>query len=258
VDVVHLSLCMDFFTLTVLPRKIGKQFLGKLRREKKVPGVIYGHGWPTQAIAVEQKHLTQLLQHVRVSPMVYLTELGEAPIPVLLKEVQIHPISEQMLHADFHRVRMEERMKTKVPLELTGESPAAKMFGGVLVRPVAELDIECLPADLVSSIRVDLGALQAIDDHIRIQDLVVPKGIRILHDADMIVVTVKLQREEEIEPSKPLEDVSQIADSGKKEKKEQEGGDAEGRMQKAEKGSGKEEVTTTAGSRQGGRKSTKE
>lgn len=232
---------MDFFTLTVLPRKIGKQFLGKLRREKKVPGVIYGHGWPTQAIAVEQKHLTQLLQRVRVSPIVHLTQQGEAPIPAVLKEVQIHPISTQTLHADFHRVRMEERMKTKVPLELFGESPAAKMFGGVLVRPVTELDIECLPADLVSSIRIDLGVLQAIDDHIRIHDLVAPKGIRILHDADMIVATVKLQRDEEIEPSKPLEDVSQIADSGKKEKKADEETRDEGGNGKEESGSKKEE-----------------
>lgn len=210
---------MDFFSLSYEQRVPDTQGLRVLRTGGKVPAVVYGHGFPTQAVAINGKDLERFLNRVHASPIVHLQDKTGSPIPAVLKDVQRDAMTERVLHADFHRVRMEERLTTTLALELVGESPAVKEHAGVLVKLVGSLDIECLPADLVSSIPVDLSALQKINDRIRVSDCSIPKGIRVLNDPEMIVVTVQEQRQEEIEPTKPVEDVSAVADAGKKEKK---------------------------------------
>ena len=209
---------MDFFQLSYEQRIPETQRVRELRALGKIPAVVYGHGFPTQAVTLNGKEFERFLARVHASPIVHLCDALGSPIPAVLKDIQRDALTEQVLHADFHRVRMEWRLTTTLSLELVGESPAVKERAGVLVKIVGSLDIECLPGDLVSSIPVDLSKLQQVHDRIRVSDLSVPNGIRVLNDPETIVVTVQEQRQEEIEPTKPVEDVSAVEVAGKKEK----------------------------------------
>ena len=114
-------------------------------------------------------------------------------------------------HVDFYEINMTEKLKANVALEFTGESSAVKTLGGVLVKILNEVEIECLPADLPHNIVVDLTALKTLSDTIHVKDLPVPAKVKIITHADEMVIKVQPPREVEVDLSAPVvEDVSKV------------------------------------------------
>ena len=131
--------------------------------------------------------------------------------PVLIQDVQIHYLTSRPIHADFYEVSMTEKLKAKVALEFTGEAPAVKTLGGILVKVLSEVEVECLPADLPHNIEVNIDILKTLQDSIHVKDLSVPSKVTILTNPDEMVAKVQPPRDVEAELAAPVvEDVSKV------------------------------------------------
>jgi large subunit ribosomal protein L25 len=167
-----------------------------LRTSGKIPAVLYGPGVETIPLELEAKTASQILNGLTGSTLVHLI-VDKKDFSVLLRDVQRDSIRRTILHADFYAVPTDRAIRVRVPLQFTGESAAVRDFNGILVHPITDLEVECLPKDLVSGIAVDLAPLQKIGDAIEIKDIALPSGIRVLMDANETVVTVTAQMAEE-------------------------------------------------------------
>lgn len=122
-------------------------------------------------------------------------------VPVLAHDMQRDAMTDRILHVDFLKIDMKEEIKTKVTIVLTGESQGVKLDGGILVQPMRQLEIKCLPADIPDKITVDVSALK-INESIHVADIVPPKGVAILTPKDEAVAIVTMPtKEEEVAPA---------------------------------------------------------
>lgn len=139
-----------------------------------------------------------------------VTEDGKTH-PVLIHDVQIHYLTSAPIHVDFYEVSMTEKLKAMVVLEFIGEAPAVKTSGGILVKVLNEVEVECLPADLPHNIEVNQESLKTLQDEIHVKDLKVSAKVKILTDANELVIKVQPPRDVEAELSTPIvEDVSKV------------------------------------------------
>lgn len=208
--------------------KIGRQ-AHRLRREMKIPGVLYGNKIPSKPITLPRSEFVRLLGTAGYSNLIDVKIDGGEPVKVLLKAVQVDPISMDPIHADFYQVDMNKEIEAEVPLKFVGESKAVKEEGGTLVKSIDEVEVRCLPANLPAEITVDLSALQTFDDAITIADLKLPEGVEVEQEPELTIVNVaRPLTEEEL---KALEE-SQVGDvsavvSEAEEKKETEATEGE-------------------------------
>ncbi len=170
-----------------------------LRKEGKVPAVIYGHGVQTLPLEVSAREFEQVYKEAGENTLLTLeiTKDGKAePRNVIIHEVVHDPLKDHVLHVDFYQVRMDEKVATSVPVVFEGEAPAVKALGGVLVKPLHELEIEALPKDLPHEILVDISKLETFEDRIRVKDLAVPAGVSVKHDPEETLALVEPPRTE--------------------------------------------------------------
>jgi large subunit ribosomal protein L25 len=169
---------------------------------------VYGRGSESEPISIDYKEFEKLYAQAGTSSLVDLVVPGsKEPSKVIISDIQRDPLSDRVIHVDLHRVRMDEKIRTEVNLEFVGEAPAVKEFGGNLIISADSLEIECLPKDLISSIKVDLSKLKKLDDSVHISDLDIPAGITIIGDKEGSVVSVLAPREEKAEISETPETV---------------------------------------------------
>lgn len=174
---------------------IGKGLFA-LRTSGKIPAVMYGPGVDAVPIELEAKAATQTLNGMTGSTLIKLS-IDQKTYSVLLRDIQRDSIRRTILHADFYAVPTDRAIRVRVPLHFTGVSAAVRDFSGILVPVLNDLEVECLPKDLVSGISVELAPLEKIGDSIAIKDIALPTGIRVLMDSEETVVTVTAQMAEE-------------------------------------------------------------
>jgi large subunit ribosomal protein L25 len=179
---------------------LGKK-VKQLRREGWTPGVMYGHDFEPIPLQFEARNLQSMLAHTGGSQLISIKIKGQKdPEMALVRDVQRDPIHRTVLHVDFYRVKMTERLTAEIPLEMLGESPVVEARQGILLQGISTIEVECLPSDLVDAIGVDLSDLAEIDQAVYVRDLAIPAGIDVLTDPDeMIVRVVPLEEEEELE-----------------------------------------------------------
>ena len=183
---------------------------------------MYGKGQETLNLQVPVKDFNKALKEAGESTLVYVNVEGKA-YPTIIHDVARDPVKDQIIHADFYKVSLTEKIKTKIPVVFVGESPAVKDLAGIFVRNVNELEVEALPQNLPHEITVDISSLKAFGDQIMVKDVDLGKDVTIEADADTILATVqepKSQEELEAElatPTTGVEDVEVI----KKEKPEE-------------------------------------
>jgi len=166
---------------------------GRLRREGKIPAVIYGHNEPVH-ISVDMTEFDSKFKTISENTLIQIKVDGKEEHEVLVKDFQENMLRGEVTHIDFFEVERGKTLKTRVPVILTGTSPGVKE-GGLLEHHQHELDIECLPKDIPETIEVDISALN-IGDSIHIEDLNVSDDIKILNLGEMVVVSVSSIREE--------------------------------------------------------------
>ncbi|MCS7247233.1 MAG: 50S ribosomal protein L25 [Anaerolineales bacterium] len=210
---------MENVVLEAAKREVVGKKVKALRRAGKLPAVVYGHHFSPLAIVLDYRHAVRSLAGISSSQLIQLNVDGQR-IPVLVRERQYHPITGNLLHVDFLAVSMTEAIRALVPVELEGEAPAVKNFGGVLVTGLEEIEVECLPKDLPEKIVVDLSKLERIGEAIHVKDLALPEGVEVLNDGDELVVLIAAPEGEEVEGEPGEEFEPEVIEKGKKEKEE--------------------------------------
>jgi large subunit ribosomal protein L25 len=188
----------------------GKQ-VKQLRAQDWIPAVVYGADMPTRSIQVQERSLFKTLKQAGSTTLIDLFVEDESePHVVLAREIQRDSITGQLVHVDFYQVRLTERVKTTPRLEFVGEAPVVKSGIAVMIYGMTEIEVECLPTDLINSIPVDVSVLEGMDDNILVGDLPVPSGVTIVADpgevvASVVPVRVAIEEEAEEEEAEDLE-----------------------------------------------------
>lgn len=223
--------------LEVQPRTVlGKQ-VKKLRREGIFPANIYGKELASIAIQVKYSEFEAVYKQVGETGLVEILLDGKTR-PVLIKNLQWNYRNHIPLHADFYQVNLKEKVKSMVPIVITGEPMAVQEKLGVLLTPLAELEVEALPTDLPENITVDVEKLANLDDQITVGDLKIPAGVEILTEADQVVAKIgELMKEE---PVAPVEEPQMPEVIGEEGKEAAEGEETEAKPAKEEKPEKKE------------------
>ena len=187
---------------TILGRKV-KQ----IRREGSLPANIFGKKIKSQAVSLSLKDFQQVFDQVGETNLIDLMVKGEKKArPSLISNVQIHPVTDLPLHADFHQVDLTQKVTAKVPVEVTGFSPAVKDKGAVLITLFDEIEVEALPANLPDKFTVNISGLKEFNDSVLAKDLKVdPKKVEVKLGKNEAIVMVQEPKEEEEEAPPPVE-----------------------------------------------------
>jgi len=197
---------------------IGKR-VGVLRREGKLPGVIYGHKFEPTAIIMDLKEATRALNQATSSSIVTVVLEGKE-IASLVRERQRDYLKNRFIHIDFQAVSLTEKIRTAVNIEFTGIAPAVKDFNGVVVDGLNSVEVEALPSDLPERFVLDISVLKEIGDSILVKDLVVPANVEVLTPEDeMLILITSPAGEEEVTAAEDLE--PEVIEKGKKEAEEE-------------------------------------
>jgi large subunit ribosomal protein L25 len=199
---------VDRVELTAQKRTLMGSHVKQLRRQGWVPGVMYGRDFASQSLQFEERALEKVLSQVGGSQLISIKVEGQTePEYTLLREVQRNVISGALLHVDFYRVMMTESITTEIPLLITGESPVVEKKEGILLHGLSEVEVECLPGDLVDAIEVDLSELTKVGQAMLVRDLAVPASIKVLTDLDETIVHVVPVEEMVIEEEVVVEEI---------------------------------------------------
>jgi large subunit ribosomal protein L25 len=214
--------------LAVQKREVFGRGVEALRAAGFIPAELYGHGTENLHLSISAKDFGKVFKEAGENTVVNVVVDGKKH-PTLIYNVQYHPILDTVVHADFYEVRMDEKIKTHIPVEFVGESPAVKEKSGIVVKAVQEIEVEALPGDLPHVIQVDLGVLTDIGVSFHVKDLPAMKGVEILLDKEATIVTVTAQMtvEEEAALAGPV-DVSEVKVESEEEKAAREALKAEG------------------------------
>ncbi len=198
---------MSEMQLTVEPREeTGKNANRRLRAGGWIPAVVYGAGKDAVSIRVEK---SSFLEMIRKSSEhgVFLLKLGDSDKSrhTMIRHVETDPVSRRVIHVDFQRVLMDEKVRVEVPIELIGEATGVIDEGGVLDFVTREVTIECLPGDIPDHLEFDITGL-AIGDHGEVHDLELPKGVELISDSDRVLASVSHPRVE-AEPEEDEDDL---------------------------------------------------
>lgn len=168
----------------------GRNAVKKIKQAGFVPAVIYGAKDPARNLQINEREVSRLLGHVTSESVLVEVKIQDGDTKTaLIQEVQHHPVTGAIMHLDLHAVSMDELLTAEVAVETTGEAEGVKTGGGVLEVILRTLEIECLPGDLPEAITVDVSALN-IGDSIHVGALTLPKGVTVLNDATLTVVSV--------------------------------------------------------------------
>jgi len=175
-----------------------RQAIGKhvkqLRREGLVPAVLYGKNQETDLLQINAKALHKVLAQAGTHQLIALQIGNKKTTMTLVRDMQIDAVKHNYLHVDFYAVKMDEKVTAEVPLVFTGVAPAVRDLGGIMVHGLNAVEVECLPADLISSIEVNIDGLTNFDDHIAVADLKVPGTVTLLSDPESLVAKVEAPR----------------------------------------------------------------
>lgn len=200
--------------------------LYNLRKGNEIPAVFYGLGKVATPVAVSTTQFKKIWREAGESSPIKLS-LPDGDIDALIHEVQVDPITNEPIHADFLAIDMKKKIQVSVPLEFVGIAPAVKSGLGNLVKVLHEVEVEALPSDLPHNLVVDISTLVGLENQIFVSDIKVPKGVAIVTDMKEVVASIVAQVEEKEEVA-PVDLASiEVEKKGKKDEvpgEEKEGG----------------------------------
>jgi len=204
---------------------IGKQ-VNKLRREGKIPAVIYGRDIEATPITLDLRNTTNTLAKVSSSTILTVVLDGKEQ-STLIREIQKNFIRNEITHIDFLAVSAKEKLRTAVSINLVGEAPVLDEFDALIVNGIESIEVECYPQDLPESIEVDLSSLTEVGSAIYVKDIPVPAHVEFLTDAEELVVVASAVKEEVIVEEGELGEGEggaepEVIEHGKKEEEEEE------------------------------------
>ena len=185
-------------TLAAEHRDVTGKAVAHLRRAGRLPAVVYGHHVDSSNVSVDAHDFELLRKHAGPNALVDLSVDGKKAQPVLINQVQVHPVNRRLLHADLFLVRMTEELTVDVPLVAIGESTAVTLAGGTLLHPIETVKVRALPDHLPQSIEYSVESLIDFDGSLHVRDLVIPSDVTLLTDGDETIAKVQAPRVEEV------------------------------------------------------------
>lgn len=192
---------MEEIKLDVQIRKnVGARGTRMVRGQDCIPAIVYGGDCEATAIQMDRRSMEKIIrQHTGQSLVFHVNVMdGDKKISdysAILKDEQLHPVRENILHLDFQRISLDEEVEIRVRLDFRGEAPGVK-GGGSLEHAMWELNVFCLPRNIPEKIVADVSNLE-IGDIITVGEIVLPEGVRTEHDPESVVVTVAPPMREE-------------------------------------------------------------
>lgn len=194
---------MDVVTLKLLPRNINGKKVKELRKAGIVPVHVYGRGIESQSLQAETQILQRIIPRVGTNIPLALDLEGESEENIcFVREVQHHPVTEELLHVDFLRVDVSRAIQADVPITLTGAAPAVRELGGTLLQPTMTLTIEALPMNIPASLQADVSELDDFEKAVYVRDVTLPSEVTLLTSAAELIARVsppRIEVEEEVE-----------------------------------------------------------
>lgn len=203
--------------LTVKTREKFGKAVKSLRREGFIPAELYGHGVANLHLSVPAKDFSKIFREAGRNTVVNLL-IDKEKRPAIVHDVGRDYLTGEIAHVDFLEVRMDEKIKARIPLEFLGEAPAVKEKGGILNKSTAEIEVEALPADLPHRLSVNVSVLDDLNKSIYVKDIKVPQGVDVLVPGETVIVTVTPPKEEKEETPAEVAEVKVETEEKKAER----------------------------------------
>ena len=189
-------------SLAADPRTETGKIVKRLRAAGRLPAVVYGHGVQSESLSLDARLFDDLRRHAGPNALIDLKVTGtRAAVPVLVHDVQVHPVTRRPLHVDLFAVRMTEEITVDVRLVPVGSSVAVDELGGTLLHQLESVRVKALPANLPQSIEYAIDGLTDFEHTVHVRDLPIPGDVTLLTDVDEVVARVQAPRiEVEEEP----------------------------------------------------------
>ncbi|MEK7654236.1 MAG: 50S ribosomal protein L25 [Patescibacteria group bacterium] len=184
--------------LPVQKREIFGKATNALRKAGLIPAELYGRGVANVHLAIPAKELRRVLKQSGENTMVNVVIDGKTH-PVMIHDLALDPVTDEVVNVDLYQVRLDEKIKVRVPVEFIGESQAIKEKNGLLVKAMQELEIEALPTNIPRSVSADISKIADIGQSVYVKDLVLADGVRAVVDGESVVATVTAKMTEEQE-----------------------------------------------------------
>lgn len=174
----------------------GKNASRRLRREGRVPAVLYGENMSNTHLALHKKDIFSILRSESGENTIFKTSFDSESVDTMIKEVQIDPVRDEILHIDLIQIAMDKAVKVYVPVVAKGEAIGVKAEGGFIDLSMREVEIECLPHDIPEHIDIDISPLH-LHQSIKVADVIPPAGVKIVSDPNAVVVLIEAPTKEE-------------------------------------------------------------
>ncbi|MBU0667685.1 50S ribosomal protein L25 [Patescibacteria group bacterium] len=191
-----------------------------LRKSRVIPAVCYGQGEMSSLIKMDYQTFRRAYMKAGTSQLIDLSVDGKTPKKVLVHEMQHNSLSGAIEHVDFLMVNLKEAITAHIPVEIIGEAPAIKDFGGILNVVRDEITVKCLPLNLPAHINVDISGLNELSSAIHIENLQILEGVEFMDNPDDVVVIVNAPAKEEEIVAAPEEAIAEGAEAGEAAKVE--------------------------------------
>ncbi len=204
--------------LAISPREVTGKATKRLRSAGIIPANIYGHGETSQAVqltVLDFEHLRR--EHHATGVIALKLASAKKTETVLIRRVQRDPLKGHILHIDFLRVSMRDRITARVSLHFEGTAPGVKIEGGMLLHLADMLEVECAAGEIVDAIEVDISSLENIDDIIHAKDVQLPPNFTLLTDPEEVVVKIAPSRVEKGEVAAEAPAEAPAGGAGEKE-----------------------------------------
>lgn len=223
---------MPTATLSATPRSdTGKGVARTLRREGRIPGVIYGRTREALPLSLNARELTRLLEHISAENTVIDLTIDGTTARTLIRQIQRHPLKRSILHVDLQELVAGEKVEVRIPIVLQGIPAGVRTSGGILDQVMRELRVRVDPAHIPSRLEVDVTELN-IGHSIHVSEIGIPAGVEVLDDDELTVATVGAPKE--IEEPTPVAEAAEVAEPEliRKAKGEEEVSDEEAEKEK--------------------------
>jgi len=219
-------------------RKVVGRQVKKLRRDGVLPANIYGSKVKSQAVQVDLKEFLTIFKQVGETGIVELKVKAESKTrPVLIHNIQVDPVTDIPLHADFFQVDLKVKVTSNIPVDLIGESPAVEQKLGILIQILNEVEVEALPMDLPEKFSLNIGSLEKVNDALAVADLKSAPKVKILTSEKETLAKIEPLSKEEVTVPSPGEETAVEGEEGVEAVEGEAGEEKKGEEGKPEAGS---------------------